>query len=607
MIGFASILLLGVGAQWLAWRLGLPSILLLLLCGFIAGPLTGHALVNPDALLGDALPPLVSLAVAVILLEGGLSLRFRDLRGGGGAVRNLILVGVPLTWGLGTLAAHFVLGMDWRLATLLGAILVVTGPTVIIPLLHHVRPSGTVGSVVRWEGIVGDPIGALLAVLVFEGLFHAANSTSFFAPMGLVAAILAGGIGGLAGAGILVLVLKRDLVPDFLHSPLTLAVGLGVFVGADAVQHEAGLLAVTVLGIALANQRAVAVEHIVEFKENLRVLLIACLFILLAARLPLAELTAIDGRSLLFVAALVLAVRPAAVFLSTIGTSLRWRERTFVAWMAPRGIVAAAVASVFSLELAASGYPGADRLVSVVFTVIVVTVAVYGLTAGPLARRLGLSRGTPQGVVILGAHGWAREIALALHGAGIEVLLVDINHHHVQAARLEGLPAHYGNILSEDFEHRAPLDGMGHLLCLTPNESVNALACLRLTPLFGRAGIFQLTPEGMANGDEWKDLPRHMRGKALFAAEVDFWTLRTRFRNGATVKKTRLSEEFDFDDFLRHHARRGAPVIPLFVLDEVGGLRIFTAREEPRAEEGETLVAVVDPLPEPQPAGGDPA
>lgn len=595
MIGFATILLLGVGAQWLAWRVRLPSILLLLLFGFAAGPLTDHFLVDPDVLLGDALLPLVSLSVAVILLEGGLSLRWRELRGAGGAVRNLILLGVPLTWGLTTLLARWTLDLDWRISLLLGAILVVTGPTVIIPLLHHVRPSGAVGSVVRWEGIVGDPIGAILAVLVFQGIVLAPEGATSLALAGLGKAILAGGGSGAIGAGLVVQVLKKDLVPDYLHAALVLAVGIGVFVAAHEVQHESGLLAVTVLGVILANQRQVAIEHIVEFKENLRVLLISCLFILLAARLPLEELTSFDPRIGLFVALLILVVRPAMAFLSTIGTSLSWRERVFVAWMAPRGIVAAAVASVFALQLATMQSTQGDRLVSIVFAVIVGTVAVYGLTAAPLARALGLATREPQGVLLLGAHNWSREIAQALRSLKIDVLLVDTNHHEVQKARIEGLRAHYGNALAEDFELRVPLDALGSLVCLTRNDEVNALACLRFGPLFGRAKTWQLAPDTLGEREEQRELPRHLRGKVLFSAEVDFWDLRARFRDGAVVKVTRLGEEFGLADFVAAHERPDAPVIPLFMMNGDGRLVPFTAGEAPKLQAGDRLIAVVDP------------
>jgi len=388
-------------------------------------------------------------------------------------------------------------------------------------------------------------------------------------------------------------------VPDFLHAGLTLATGLGVFVLADLVQHESGLLAVTLMGVALANQHEVAVEHIVEFKENLRVLLISGLFILLAARVPLRELIDVDLRSLAFVALLIFVVRPLTVFLATFRTELTLAERAFVAWMAPRGIVAAAVSSVFALHLMESGVAGAERIVPTMFLVIVSTVALYGLTATPVAKYLGLSRGTPQGVLILGAHPWARKIGKALQQEGIEILLVDTNYREVQAARIDGLNSFYGNIFSEHFETTAPLDGIGKLVSLTLNDEVNALACLHFHPEFGRSSVFQLPP---ADGGKSGEVPRHLRGRVI-GPGLRFFDFEGRFRKGAVVKRTKITDEFTIGDFHATYDREDRPGIPLFAIGEDGTLRVAStdAPLDPRA--GDTLVAIVD---EPEEAPGTP-
>ncbi len=586
MVGIAAILVLGVAAQLLAWKLRLPSILLLLLIGFLAGPATGW--LDPDELFGDALFPVVSLAVAVILLEGGMSLRFRELAGVRAATRNLILFGAPLTWGGVTLAAHYVLGFEPGLALLLGAILIVTGPTVILPLLRHVRPSGSVAAVIRWEGIVNDPIGAIVAVLVFRGIVLAdAEQAVFAAVAGALTAAIVGGLFGALAAGALVLLMRRFLVPDYLQNPVALALGIASFVASNAVLHETGLLAVTVMGVVLANQRFVAIEHILEFKENLRVLLISSLFILLSARVPAAAFLQPDLQSFLFVGLLILVVRPASVFVATLRTGLSWREKVFVSWMAPRGIVAAAVASVFAIELEQSLYPEPERLVSVMFLVIVATVAVYGLTAGPLARLLGLSRSHPEGVLIVGAHGWGRAVAAVLRDQGFDVLLVDTNRENVRAARLEGLPVWHGNVLSEEL-HGCDLGGIGRILAMTSNDEVNALTALEFTSTFGRSEVYQLapSPEEAAAGQE---MSAHLRGRVLFEKGLSFWDLNARYRAGAVVKATPLTEEFDYAAFRERH---GDHAIPLFALAE-GRLRVFTAEAEPDPKPGETLVHLV--------------
>ncbi len=385
LLGLAGVVALGIAAQWLAWRLRVPSILLLLAFGVAAGPLTG--LLRPDELFGRLLLPGVSLSVAVILFEGGLSLKVRELRAIGSDLLRLTTVGALVTWLVSLAAARFLLGFDWPLAALLAAILVVTGPTVIAPILRHLRLGGRVGAVLKWEGIVIDPLGATLALLTFvvarAGGWHGGAAEAALAL--LRTAVVGGGL-GLLGAGLLIVPLARYWIPDALHGAVALAVVFLAFAVANALQEESGLLAVTVMGIGLANQRLAPVRHLIEFKENLTVLLVSCLFILLAAPAP-EDLAALDLRSYLFLAAMVLFVRPASVLLSTIGSAMTWREKAFLCCMAPRGIVAAAVSSVFAQAMADAGFAQAGRMPPVTFLVIVGTVALYGL--GPPRWRGG--------------------------------------------------------------------------------------------------------------------------------------------------------------------------------------------------------------------------
>ncbi len=487
LLELAAIVVLGIGAQWLAWRLRLPSILLLLTFGFIAGPATGF--IHPDRLFGELLFPIVSISVGLILFEGGLSLRIADLREIGRPLWSLITIGALVTWALASGAGRSILGLDTGPALLLGAILVVTGPTVVGPLLRHVRPTGKVASVAHWEGIVIDPVGAVLAVLVYEALSVApttgpvAAARAVLSQLGLTL-VVGLTIGGAAAFAALEL-LRRFWVPDFLQSPLLLMLVTGAFTASNLVQAESGLLTVTVMGVILANQSTVPVKHLIEFKENLRVLLIASLFILLAARVTPADVTALGWRGPLFVAFLILVVRPLSVLAATLGTSLRPKERVFLAWLAPRGIVAASVASVFALRMGDAG----TGLVPATFLVIVGTVAVYGLTAAPLARRLGLSNPNPQGILFASADPGARAIAGAVKAAGFPVLLVDNNRANATAARLAGLPTAFTSVLSEDALDGVLQSGLGRLLALTPDDEVNAL--IRY-PLLDHVQLFDL-------------------------------------------------------------------------------------------------------------------
>ncbi|MCP3914001.1 MAG: sodium:proton antiporter [bacterium] len=586
LIGLTAIAVLGIGAQWLAWRLHLPSILLLLLVGLIAGP--GLGLLDPDKLIGrDLLFPIVSLSVAVILFEGGLTLDLSELKEMGGHLLRLVTVGVAVTWLLAALCAHYLAALDWPLAVLLGAILTVTGPTVIGPLLRHVRPSGSVGPIAKWEGIVADVIGATLAVLVFHALSegpaeHAVSGTIW----GLAKTMLVGGALGLAGALALSAPLRRHWIPDYLQSPVVLAVVLGIFTLSDHIQHESGLLAVTLIGFLLANQKRTPIKHILEFKENLRVLLISSLFIVLAARLSVADLEATSLGDVAFVLALIVIVRPAAIFLSTWRTSLTTNERLFLCCMAPRGIVAAAVSALFATGLV-KHYEDAQRLTSLTFLVIIGTVACYGLAAAPIARRLGLADSNPQGALVVGGGRFGLELARALARAGVAVTLVDTNRESVRNARLAGIQSTYGSVLSEEVEHRIPMGGLGRLFALTPNDGVNSLAALHFTELFGRAEVYQLPCQTHSS-----EGPSELRGRDLFADHADHAFLEDKIAAGATIKATPITEEFDFDAYLAHHAGRALPILKL---GENTNVTVFASATSPSVAAGETLLALVDP------------
>ena len=581
--------MLGVGAQWLAVRLGLPSILLLLVVGFLAGPVTGF--LHPDDLFEELLFPLVSLSVALILYEGGLTLKLSDLPRVGGVVRNLVTVGTLLTWAVASTAACLLFKLDLRLAVLLGAVLVVTGPTVIGPLLRHIRPHGNVGSVLMWEGIVIDPIGAVLAVLVFEVIGHgeaAVDSVQLVVFAITKALVFGGGFGVLAGV-VLAALIKRYLIPDFLQNAVSFMFVLGAFLGANLLQHEAGLLAVTVMGIYLANQKQVDIRHIVEFKENLRVLLISSLFVILAARLQPDQLTAVLSEGLIFVAVLVLIARPLAVWTSTLGSKFTRTERLFMMWLAPRGIVAAAIASLFALRLEHAGYADAGRLVPITFIVIIGTVAVYGLTSPLVARYLGVASVNPQGVLFVGGQPWVRAVAAMLKEKGFRVLLVDTNRQNVAAARMANLDTYAGSVLAEYAIEEMRLGGIGRLLAVTQNDWVNALASQRFAPVFGRQNCYQIRPYEDQQGK--KSEHKHLHGRWLFGETVTTLDLARRHVGGAVVKATPLTDEFDFAAYQSMHDDHA---IPLFAITESKKLIVLCEDDETTLSPGHIVISLVN-------------
>jgi NhaP-type Na+/H+ or K+/H+ antiporter len=601
ILSLAVVIILGISAQWLAWLLRVPSILVLLLFGLLAGPVAGF--INPDAMLGDVLFPAVSLSVAVILFEGGLSLRILELKQIGGVVRNLVTLGALVTWFLGAVSARYLLGLPLELAVLFGAILIVTGPTVIGPMLRYLRPTGPVGPILKWESILIDPIGATVSVLVFEairsGVFEEITSLAL---IGVMKTLLLGGLVGGAGAGFMVLLLMKYWVPDYLQNPLSLMMVISVYAVSNLFQAESGLLAVTVMGVLLANQKVVSVRHIVEFKENIRVLLISTLFILLAARLTRNDLDYLNVLSLTFLGTLLVVVRPAAAWLSTLGSDLGWRERFFIGAVAPRGIVAAAVSSIFSIRLVEGGNAPAEALIPLTFLVIIGTVVVYGLSAPAIAYRFKLARPKPQGALIIGAHHWAQEIAKVVQSEGHRVILVDNSWRDISRARMAGLPAFFANVLSEYALEQIDMGGLGRLLALTPNDEINSLAVLHFSHLFGRAEVYQLASDEEPK-ERREEISAHLRGRLLFGKEMNYTFLSQQFNKGMVVKKTPLTKEFDYDAF---RGLYGEEAIILFIKNPSGEIIPFTADRPPSPKPGQTLISLVDPKKE-SPSAENPA
>jgi len=606
LLDITVVIALGIGAQWAAWRFRLPSILLLLLVGFLAGPVLG--LLDPQSLQGDWLFAFVSLSIGIILFEGGLSLRLSELREVGNSILKLITIGVLITWVIGGTAAYYILEFEVGLAILIGAILTVTGPTVIVPLLRHVRPQGRVNTIAKWEGITIDPVGAILAVLVLETLILLNDPAR--AAAGTEAAIehVAIGLGleifvalgiSVVATMLLVVILRRRMVPDFLRNAVTLMVVVIAFVVANVLQHESGLLATTLMGIALANQPYVSVQRIIEFKENLQVLLIGSLFVLLSARLELSALSYIDLEVLIFLGILVVLVRPLAVFVSSMGSNLDWEEKTFLSWLAPRGIVAAAVASLFAYQLRPI-YPGeVDGMVPVIFAVIVGTVAIYGLTLSPLAQWLDLAEPNPNGLLFVGAAPWVRRVARHVQELGRSVALLDNNPDHVRAAREEGLTAHQANALAENVLDEITLSGIGTLLITIPNDEVASLTALHFSEVFETTDIFQLAAQPDSRHGGEGVMPGHLRGRPLFGEDTSYQSLKAHVERGDAIEVLTVANEdpdgaqeyYTYEDLSSQY--EDATVIPLFILRGNDTLEVVSEIDQFRLRPEDRLVALV--------------
>jgi NhaP-type Na+/H+ or K+/H+ antiporter len=590
---FLAFAIIGAGAlacQWLAWRLRLPAILFLLIAGILAGPVLGW--LDPQALFGDLLFPLVSMAVALILFEGSLTLHLSEWREIGSVVRRMVTIGALATWAVIAVSTHYLLGFNWDMALLFGTLTLVTGPTVIVPMLRVVRPRASIANILRWEGIVIDPIGALLAVVVYSVIIARSEDSGLNNGLITFAGVIAcGSLFGIASGWALGQVLKRQWLPDYLHNLAVLATVLGAFIAANAVMHESGLLAVTLMGMWLANTKGVDVRHILHFKENLSVLLISGLFILLAARLDLNALLTLGPAVLLLLAIIQFVARPLNVALSTFGSSLNWRERALLAWIAPRGIVAAAVSAIFAIRLSEFGYAGAQLLVPLTFAVIIGTVVLQSATARPLAKLLKVAEPAPRGFLIIGANRVARALGTALQDLGVRVLLCDSNWDNISAARMKKLPTYFGNPTSEHAETHLDLVGLGYLLALTPSSELNALSCMHFRRDFSARRHFTL-PSGTESRRSDKHRSRdEVRGRPLGSRALSFPQFASLLSKGAEVHATTLSSTFDWQAYQNLHGERA---VVLFARDPSGRIHIATQPFALQPAPDWTLIALID-------------
>ena len=589
LIGFA-----GIAAQWIAWRIHLPAIALLLLAGLIAGPATGY--LDPVRDFGEIYRPVVSLCVAIILFEGGLTLNFAEIRETSKAVRRIILFGGPLVWLMGALAAHFAGGLSWPVAIILGAIFVVTGPTVIMPLLRQARLKSRPASLLRWEAIVNDPIGALFAVLAFEGFLisrdiHDAGHLAWSVG---IAAIIA-----LPGAWMLsrfiIWLFLRGHVPEFLKAPVIVAFVLAAYAATNMVLEEAGLLTVTVMGITLANSRIASLAEMRRFKETITVLLVSAVFILLTASLKTATVLSLGPQAVLFVVLLLFVVRPLAIFIATIATGLSWQERLLTAWIAPRGIVAVAVSGLFGATLVEMGEADGEKMIAYTFAVVAATIVLHGFSLPLLARLLDLRSSEKPGLLIVGSSAWTAGLAGKLIENDIPVLISDSNWGHLRHARRANVPVFFGETLSEAAHHHLDLKTYQGLVAATDNNAYNALVCTDFAPEIGRSRVFQIGDRDSEN--HRKELHFTLGGRPLMKPGFDLDELELRHATGWTFVSSKITDEFRWNDFI---ASRPEGTVPLLWVNPSKELRFVSTQANPDPSSG-SLVISFGPKPERDP------
>ncbi|MEH6512005.1 sodium:proton antiporter [Maribacter arcticus] len=584
MLELAGIIILGILAQWVAWRLKLPAILPLILIGLLVGPFStlytadGSKLIEPiwngvkGLFPGESLYYFVSLAISIILFEGGLTLKRSEIKSIGPVITKLITLGSVTTFFGAALAAYFLFGLSWQLCFLFSALIIVTGPTVITPILRNIPLKKDVSAILKWEGILIDPIGALAAVLVYE--FISVGEGQAYTMTALIEfgkILLFGFTFGFTFAHALTFLIKKSFIPHYLLNVVTLSVVLGVFVMSDVFAHESGLLAVVVMGMVMGNTNLPNIKELLYFKESLSILLISILFILLAANINIAELELIyTWKTVVLFLSIVLLIRPLGVFLSSIGSNLKLNEKLFISWVGPRGIVAAGIASLFGSKLLSRGEPGAEYITPLVFMIVLGTVLLNATTARLFAKLVGVFLNKSEGILILGASKASRLIGAYLHQNDRHVVLIDNNQSNIDKANKLGLEAISANIYSDSLTDNIELNDIGYLMALTGNSDINKYAINKFQDIFGENGSFRLV-----DADEMGD-PENNPKEGLFSHTDDFIKLTEASRKYPAIHEIELHDTEHYEGLIEI-TKADADIVPLFLKDPEGDIEIITA------------------------------
>ena len=606
MLELAGSIILGILAQWVAWKLKIPAILPLILIGLLVGPIAAEFLsedgtkwIQPIYKDGKGLFPdeslfyFVSLAISIILFEGGLTLKLSEIINVGPVITKLITLGSLVTFFGAAIAVHFIFNFSWEISYLFSALIIVTGPTVITPILRNIPLKKDVSAVLKWEGILIDPIGALVAVLVFE--FISVGGGGEFTKTALIEfgkIVLFGSTFGFTFAHAMNFIINKKWVPHYLLNVFALAAVLGVFVLSDSFAHESGLLAVVVMGMVLGNSNSDYLKELLYFKESLSVLLISILFILLAANINMAELLLIyNWKTAVLFAIVVFAIRPLGVFLSTRNSSLKLNEKLFISWVGPRGIVAAGIASLFGLKLAKNGVAGAEYITPLVFMIVLGTVLLNATTARLFAKIVGVFLKKSEGILIIGASDLAQIIGLYLEKNDRHVVLIDSNHTNIATAKSKNLEALNTNIYSETLIDNIELNDMGYLMALTGNPDINKYAIDKFSKQFGENGAFRLvTPEEM---NDASNNPK----EGLFSHIDDYTSLTETARQHPIIHEVKLKDKEHYNALIEF-TNKDKDIIPLFIKDTHGELEIITSysKNAHNVEKGFELVYLGKPI-----------
>ncbi|MCB0448576.1 MAG: sodium:proton antiporter [Confluentibacter sp.] len=606
MLELAGIIILGILAQWVAWKFKIPAILPLILIGLLVGPIAS-TYINEDGskwiepvwngtkglFPGDGLFYFVSLAISIILFEGGLTLKRSEINNVGPVITKLITLGSVVTFFSSGVLAYFLFNLSWDISFLFAGLIIVTGPTVITPILRNIPLKKDVSTVLKWEGILIDPIGALVAVLVFE--FISVEGDSGFTRTALIEfgkIVLFGTTFGFTFAHALAYAINKNFIPHYLLNVVSLSTVLLVFVESEIFAHESGLLAVVVMGMVLGNSKLDNIKELLYFKESLSVLLISILFILLAANINMEDLMLLyTWKTLALFGTVVFVIRPLGVFLSAIGSTLKFNEKVFISWVGPRGIVAAGIASLFGSKLIKQGVEGAEYITPLVFMIVLGTVLLNATTARPFAKLIGVFLKRSEGVLMVGASQFSRIIARYLEDNGRHVVLIDSNQNNIQLAQEAGLEAINTDIYSDELGDNIELNDIGFILALTASADINDDAINKFRNQFGESGYYRLITV-----EEMND-PENNPKEGLFSHTDDFNSLSEVARKHPKIHEIELKDKAHYDELIEI-TNNDKEIIPLLLKDKHGVLEIISSYNKAidKIEKGYKLVYLGKPF-----------
>lgn len=607
MLELGGVIILGILAQWVAWKLKIPAILPLLLIGLLVGPISAEFLsidgtkwIEPvwngeEGLFGGKnLYYFVSLSISIILFEGGLTLKFKEIKSVGPLViTKLITLGSLVTFFGAGIAAHYIFNLSWEISFLFSALIIVTGPTVITPILRNIPLRKDISAILKWEGILIDPIGALVAVLVFE--FISVGAGGEYTKTALIEfgkIVLFGSTFGFTFAHALNFAINRKWIPHYLLNVFALASVLGVFVLSDSFSHESGLLAVVIMGMVLGNSQSKYLKELLYFKESLSILLISILFILLSANINFKDLMLIyKWETAALFAVIVFIIRPIGVLLSTYSSSLSFKEKMFISWVGPRGIVAAGIASLFGLTLVFKGIVDAEYITPLVFMIVMGTVLLNATTARLFAKITGVFLKNSDGILIVGASEVSQLIGIYLKNNNRHVVLIDSNQTNIAKAKSIGLEALMTDIYSDTLEDNIELNDIGFLMALTGSADINNYAIQKFKNHFGENGAFRLVTE------EEKNDPTNNPKDGLFSNTDDFALLTRTAQDYPIINEVLIIDKAHYKKLIKQTITN-KNTIPLFLKDKKGALTIISSfnKNTDDTPTGFTLVYLGKPI-----------